>query len=88
MSYSYLFKYIVIGDTQVGKSCLLRQFLDNNFQSAYDMTVGVEFGAKMLQIENQMIKLQIWDTVSVYEFCHCHNTRIIVYNITLFFIFL
>jgi Ras-related protein Rab-2A len=62
MSYSYLFKYIIIGDTSVGKSCLLLQFTDNRFKADHDLTIGVEFGSKMVQISDKEIKLQIWDT--------------------------
>ncbi|KAG6482713.1 hypothetical protein ZIOFF_059350 [Zingiber officinale] len=64
MSYAYLFKYIVIGDTGVGKSCLLLQFTDKRFQPVHDLTIGVEFGARMITIDNKPIKLQIWDTMS------------------------
>ena len=64
MSYAYLFKYIIIGDTGVGKSCLLLQFTDKRFQPVHDLTIGVEFGARMINIEGKQIKLQIWDTVS------------------------
>ncbi|KAJ1649824.1 Ras- protein Rab-2A [Dispira simplex] len=61
-SYAYLFKYIIIGDTGVGKSCLLLQFTDNRFQPAHDLTIGVEFGARIVNVGNKRIKLQIWDT--------------------------
>ncbi|MCO5587639.1 hypothetical protein L7F22_041589 [Adiantum nelumboides] len=64
MSYAYLFKYIIIGDTGVGKSCLLLQFTDKRFQPVHDLTIGVEFGARMITIDNKPIKLQIWDTDS------------------------
>lgn len=76
MSYSYLFKYIIIGDTGrwkgeekgligvgVGKSCLLLQFTDKRFQPVHDLTIGVEFGARMINIGDKQVKLQIWDTV-------------------------
>lgn len=63
MSYAYLFKYIIIGDTGVGKSCLLLQFTDKRFQPVHDLTIGVEFGARLITIEENQIKLQIWDTV-------------------------
>ncbi|CAG2110773.1 unnamed protein product, partial [Medioppia subpectinata] len=62
MSYAYLFKYIIIGDTGVGKSCLLLQFTDKRFQPVHDLTIGVEFGARMITIDGKQIKLQIWDT--------------------------
>lgn len=64
MSYSYLFKYIIIGDTCVGKSCFLLQFTDKRFQHIHDMTIGVEFGSRTIDLNNKNIKLQIWDTVS------------------------
>lgn len=51
--------------TGVGKSCLLLQFTDKRFQPVHDLTIGVEFGARLVNIENQQIKLQIWDTVRV-----------------------
>ncbi len=80
-SYSYLFKYIIIGDsslylilffqkilflnkTGVGKSCLLLQFVDKKFRVDHDATVGVEFGAKTVNIRGKNIKMQIWDTVN------------------------
>ena len=46
----------------VGKSCLLLQFTDKRFQPVHDLTIGVEFGARMINIEGKQIKLQIWDT--------------------------
>ena len=67
MSYSYLFKYIIIGDTAVGKSCLLLQFTDKRFQNIHELTIGVEFGARNIDIDGKAIKLQIWDTVSDYN---------------------
>jgi hypothetical protein len=54
----------VTGDTGVGKSCLLLQFTDKRFQPVHDLTIGVEFGARMIKIDERNIKLQIWDTVS------------------------
>lgn len=75
-TYSYLFKYIVIGDTSnlllisigVGKSCILLQFLEKKFKFDHDTTIGVEFGSKLIQAGGKQIKLQIWDTVNIYIF--------------------
>ena len=50
--------------TGVGKSCLLLQFTDKRFQTVHDLTIGVEFGARMVAIDSKQVKLQIWDTVS------------------------
>jgi small GTP-binding protein len=68
MSYSYLFKYIIIGDTGVGKSCLLLQFTDKRFRHDHDLTIGVEFGSRMLRLDDKDIKLQIWDTAGQESF--------------------
>lgn len=70
MSYSFLFKYIIIGDTSVGKSCLLMQFMDKRFRDEHNLTIGVDFGARMIKLEDERngskeqrnIKLQIYDT--------------------------
>ena len=59
---------IIIGDTGVGKSCLLLQFTDKRFQPVHDLTIGVEFGARMVKIQEKPIKLQIWDTAGQESF--------------------
>jgi len=68
MSYSYLFKYIINGDTGSGKSCLLTQFTDGQFNEQHDLTIVVEFGSKIIDIEDKQIKLQIWDTAGQENF--------------------
>jgi small GTP-binding protein len=66
MSHDLLIKLIVIGNTSVGKSCLLLQFTDKRFQPLHSSTIGVEFGSKMVTVRDEAqevkIKLQIWDT--------------------------
>ena len=57
-----LFRVIIVGDTCVGKSCLLLKFTENSFKESHDVTLGVEFGTKSISIEGRPIKLQIWDT--------------------------
>ncbi|KER26553.1 hypothetical protein T265_06197 [Opisthorchis viverrini] len=52
----------------VGKSCLLLQFTDKRFQPVHDLTIGVEFGARMINIGGKQIKLQIWDTAGQESF--------------------
>lgn len=68
MSYQYLMKYIVVGDTAVGKSCLLLQFTEQRFQNSHDITIGVEFGTRTIEIDSKKIKLQIWDTAGQESF--------------------
>ena len=52
----------------MGKSCLLLQFADKRFQHVHDLTIGVEFGSRMVSIDNKQIKLQIWDTAGQESF--------------------
>ena len=52
----------------VGKSCLLLQFTDKRFRQQHDLTIGVEFGARTIQIQEKNIKLQIWDTAGQESF--------------------
>jgi GTPase SAR1 family protein len=56
----------------VGKSCLLLQFTDKRFKQHHDITIGVEFGARMITVKKSQIKLQIWDTVI---FVFSYNTH-------------
>ena len=68
-SYAYVFKYIIVGDSSVGKSCLLLQFTDQRFKAAHDLTIGVEFGSRTVPIDSQSnVKLQIWDTAGQESF--------------------
>jgi len=68
MSYAYLFKYIVIGDGSVGKSCLTLQFTENRCRDEHNMTIGVEFGSRSIIIDDKSIKLMIWDTAGQERF--------------------
>ena len=62
MNFEYLFKYIIIGDSNVGKSCIVQRFIEGEFNNELENTIGVEFGAKEIRINNKLVKLQIWDT--------------------------
>jgi len=61
-SHDYLFKFIVIGDSSVGKSCLLHRLIDGRFSRGNTHTIGVEFGSKTLDVNGKLVNLQIWDT--------------------------
>lgn len=63
-----LFRVIIVGNTGVGKSCLLMRFSEDKFNENHDVTIGVEFGTRNLKIDNQLIKLQIWDTAGQESF--------------------
>ena len=57
-----MFKLIIIGDTGVGKSCLMKRVMEDEFKTEHQVTIGVEFGSYGLKLEDKMIKMQIWDT--------------------------
>ena len=60
--YDYLFKLVLIGDSCVGKSCLLIRFADDDFTENYVTTIGVDFRFRTMTLLNKAVKLQIWDT--------------------------
>ena len=64
----FLFKLIIIGDSAVGKSCLMQRVMDNQFKSEHQLTIGVEFGNFAMKFDNKNIKLQIWDTAGQESF--------------------
>eukprot|EP00656_Telonema_subtile_P055837 TRINITY_DN8770_c0_g1_i4.p1 TRINITY_DN8770_c0_g1~~TRINITY_DN8770_c0_g1_i4.p1 ORF type:complete len:212 (-),score=44.80 TRINITY_DN8770_c0_g1_i4:134-769(-) len=61
-NYDYLFKFILIGNTGTGKSCILHRFTERKFMPRSNHTIGVEFGTKLINIAGKNIRLQIWDT--------------------------
>jgi Ras-related protein Rab-11A len=61
--YNYLFKILILGDSYVGKTNILKRFLHNQFDVNTKETVGVEFGSKNFNFgEKDVVKAQIWDT--------------------------
>lgn len=63
-----MFKLIVIGDSAVGKSCLMQRITTNEFNEDHEVTVGVEFGTLVVKMEQSVFKLQIWDTAGQESF--------------------
>ena len=68
VNFDYLLKYIIIGDAAVGKSNLLLRYVHGQFKPEYQLTSGVEFGAKNIEIDSKMFRIQIWDTAGQENF--------------------
>ena len=60
--HDYLFTMIIIGDSSVGKTSILRRFALNEYTDNYKETVGIDFKSKKLQIKDKIVKCQVWDT--------------------------
>lgn len=66
--YDYLLKLIIIGDSSVGKTCLLLRFSDDQFPTSHMPTIGIDFRIKTINIMNKNVKLQVWDTAGQERF--------------------
>jgi small GTP-binding protein len=67
-NYNLIFKIVLIGDSNVGKTNILSKYLQNEFNPDSKATVGVEFGSKTININNNVIKAQIWDTAGTEKY--------------------
>jgi len=62
------FKILMIGESGVGKSALLSRFVDNQFDTNFISTIGVDFKIHYMKVDQQDIKLQVWDTAGQERF--------------------
>eukprot|EP01147_Barroeca_monosierra_P008036 gene8036-10067_t len=67
-AYDYLFKLLLIGESGVGKTCLLFRFSDDAFNASFISTIGIDFKIRTIELEDKKIKLQIWDTAGQERF--------------------
>jgi len=80
---------VLIGDSGVGKSCLLLRFADDTWMDSYISTIGVDFKIRTIELDGKTIKLQIWDTAGQERFRTISSTYyrgahgiIVVYDVT------
>ena len=66
--YDLKFKIIVIGESRVGKTSLIKRYTKDQFGGVYLTTVGIDFQNKTIEIEDKKVKLQVWDTAGQERF--------------------
>ena len=58
----YTFKILTLGESGVGKTCILKRYVDNTFMKTHLATIGIDFKSKIVNIDNKIIKIKVWDT--------------------------
>ena len=88
-SYDEKIKLMVIGETRVGKTALIKKYTKNVFGGTYLTTVGIDFQEKIINVEEKSVKLQIWDTAGEERFrniaksyFHTSDGFLLVYDIS------
>ena len=66
--YEFIFKVLLLGNSNVGKSSLFLRFVDDIWNDTFVPTIGVDFKIKTFDIDEKKIKMQIWDTAGQERF--------------------
>ena len=84
-----MLKLLLIGDSGVGKSCLLARFTDNKFDTTFISTIGIDFKVRHVSVDGHPVKLELWDTAGQERFRSITNAYyrgamgiIVVYDVT------
>jgi Ras-related protein Rab-1A len=67
-NYEFIFKVLLLGNSNVGKSSLFLRFVDDIWNDTFVPTIGVDFKIKTFEIDEKKIKMQIWDTAGQERF--------------------
>ncbi|KAJ1452212.1 P-loop containing nucleoside triphosphate hydrolase protein [Pelagophyceae sp. CCMP2097] len=67
-AYDLHLKLLMLGDTGVGKTCLLLRYAFDSFSPTFITTIGIDFKIKEVEIDGLRVKLQIWDTAGQERF--------------------
>ena len=89
ITYDEKIKVMVIGETRIGKTSLIKKYTKNTFGGVYLTTVGIDFQEKIINSEGKAVKVQIWDTAGQERFrniaknyFHTSDGFLLVYDIT------
>ena len=69
----HTFKILTLGESGVGKTCILRRFVENKFIKNHLATIGIDFRTKTIPINDYEVKLKIWDTAGEERFRNITN---------------
>lgn len=72
--YDFMKKVLMVGNSGVGKTCVLLKYLEDKFAVNHLPTVGIDFKMKIHNVDGKRIKLQIWDTAGQERFITLTNT--------------
>ncbi|KAJ2952273.1 hypothetical protein O0L34_g4552 [Tuta absoluta] len=68
LDYSATYKLLVLGDSNVGKTCIVHRYCDERYYDIYISTIGIDFKQKIVSVDGTPVKLQIWDTAGQERF--------------------
>lgn len=87
--FDYQFNYVIIGESGVGKSCIVLNFAEQKPRRQHQVTIACEFASRIMPVKTKEIKLQIWDTAGQENFRSITRSyyrssvaAIVVYDIT------
>ena len=87
--FDFQFNYVIIGESGVGKSCIVLNFAEQKPRRQHQVTIACEFASRIIPIKNKDIKLQIWDTAGQENFRSITRSyyrssvaAIVVYDVT------
>mmetsp|Transcript_8324 Transcript_8324/g.9093 ORF Transcript_8324/g.9093 Transcript_8324/m.9093 type:complete len:205 (+) Transcript_8324:230-844(+) len=66
--YDRMLNLLLIGDSGVGKSCLLLRYSDDSYTASFITTIGIDFKIKVVQCGDEVIRLHLWDTAGQERF--------------------
>ena len=66
--YDILAKILLIGESGVGKTCLLQRYCNNDFSPNHLSTIAIDFQTKTIKLDKTALKMQLWDTAGQEKF--------------------
>jgi Ras-related protein Rab-1A len=61
-------KVVLVGDAGVGKSCFMKKYVEDTYVDDHIVTIGVDYKSKIIERENEIVKLNLWDTAGEERF--------------------